>query len=364
MKMTNQRIRIENRNITLVLSIPVAILAKLIQLYLLPIRYFFDGERMVGMMTGEGSMQAWSGYQTTVDIYEKVNFLGFTTVEQWSIFMGIVMTPIAIWMISKAKEMELRESIFALMAIGLLNIYVFGISKEAVQIVFFFFIYIIIKLPIRTTFIKVIGCAGIFYWESLFFRSYYIIMSVMSVALYFLMSFLKKKDNKIRKGKVVMAIILSIVLIFIFLYVGGLIDQSEYHKALSVRDSHNASGANTAIFNPIEVNGNYSIFMFDYIIAAIRMMLPIELLVKSPIYTPFVVYQGFILYYYVRALKKLKRIDDSVVVVVSCFSAYLLGSFIFEPDFGSWVRHESATFPILQMMAFDSSAYDKIGEQT
>ena len=42
------------------------------------------------------------------------------------------------------------------------------------------------------------------------------------------------------------------------------------------------------------------------------------------------------------------------MVALSCFIAYFLGSVVFEPDFGSWTRHEATTFPILQMMALGS----------
>ena len=134
-------------------------------------------------------------------------------------------------------------------------------------------------------------------------------------------------------------------------------------EAINVRDLSANEGANTVILNPIVVNSNYAIFMFDYVIAAFRMMFPVELLIKSPVYAPFVVYQLFILYYYIGTLKKIKNLNNNMIIVLSCFTAYLLGSFIFEPDFGSWVRHEAATFPILQMMAFKNEEFEKKEEK-
>ena len=39
-------------------------------------------------------------------------------------------------------------------------------------------------------------------------------------------------------------------------------------------------------------------------------------------------------------------------MALTCFSTYLFGSFMFEPDFGSWVRHESAAFTIFHLLAY------------
>lgn len=357
MDLRNQKIRQQNRDITLLMIPLVAVVAKLIQLFILPDKYFFDSWRMVSMMSEKGSMTAWTGYETTVDFYRVINIFNFSSVEQWSIALGLVMMPIMMIIISRTNEMEMRECVFALMAIGLLNIYVFSITKEMIQLLFFALIYIVICLPIKNTFIKVIACAGIFYWESTFYRTYYIIMAAMTVFLYFVFLWLRKKE-KITKKRIVGALILCFIAIFAFLYVSQFISPEDFTEAINVRDDSANELANTVIMNPIPVNDNFGIFIIDYIIAAVRMMLPIELLIKSPIYAPFVLFQFFILYYFIKTLKNIKKLDLNMIVVISCFSAYLFGSFIFEPDFGSWVRHESATFPILQMMAFRSSVYN------
>lgn len=361
MELRNQRIRQSNRDITLLLIPLVAVVAKLIQLFILPGKYFFDSWRMVSMLTEQDFMVAWSGYETTVDFYRAINIFDFTSIEQWSITLGLVMTPMMMVVISRTKEMEIRETVFVLMAAGLLNIYVFGITKEMIQILFFFAIYIIISLPIKNTFIKLLGCAAIFYWESTFYRGYYIIMAAMTIAIYFIILWLRKSE-KISKKKVFMAIVFCFVTIFVMFYVSKFVMPEDFQEAINVRDISANEGANTVILNPIEVNGNYGIFMFDYVIAAVRMMFPIELLIKSPIYAPFVLYQFFILYYFIKALKNLKQLENDMVVAISCFTAYLFGSFVFEPDFGSWVRHEAATFPILQFLALRSNTYNGLSE--
>lgn len=364
MNLTEKRIRQQNRDMAIKLMIPTAIIAKLIYLYFLPLKYFFDSWRMVDMLNrGNEATIAWTGYEDAVNFHASINIFHLTEIHQFSIFYGLIMTPIMMIIVSRVKEMEMKEVLFTLMATGVLNIYVFTINKEMIQILYFFAIYIIISLPVKNTLIKIIGCALVYYWESLNFRSYYILMAAMSVFLYLVFLWLKKR-SRIGKGIIVFTVILCFVGVFIFFYMSQFVSYEDYNEALNVRDGSTETikqggGANSAIYNPVEVNGNLGIFMFDYVINAVRMMIPVELLIKSPGYAPFFVYQIFILMYLFRTIKNLRQIDNKMVVVLSCFVAYFFGSVVFEPDFGSWVRHEATTFPIMQLMALQSYNYEE-----
>lgn len=362
MEMNYAKIRQMNRDLTLLLMVPTAILAKIIHLCILPDKYYFDSWRMLSMMN-DGNIQAWAGYQNTVDFYDKINVFHLTTLPQWSIVMGIVMTPIMMFIVARTKQMEFKECIFTLMATGVLNIYVFSITKETIQMLFFLGIYLIISLPIKNVLFKILMCAGVYYLESTSFRSYYIIMAVMTVFLYMIFLWIKNR-NSITKKHIFMFIVICFLAVFIFFYISKFISYDDYKEALKARDGTTSTieGAQSAIVNPIEVNGNLGVFMFDYVINAFRMMIPIELLIKSPMYAPFVIYQFFILYYFFKTLKNIKQLDSNMLITISCFAAYFFGSVVFEPDFGSWVRHEAATFPILQLMAYKSSPYEEKGK--
>lgn len=352
-------VRQQNRDITLLLIAPTAILAKIIYMYFLPSKYFFDSWRMIDMLVnGEKSTIAWSGYQQAVDFHKAINIFHFNTINQFSTFYGLIMTIVIMFIVSKAKEMDFMDSLFTLMATGVLNIYVFCINKEMIQILYFILIYIIITSPIKNTMLKLIGCVAVYYWESTSFRSYYIIMAAMSVLLYFVFTWLKRR-NKVTKLMIVTTVIICFVGIFAFFYASSFVAHDDYIEALNVRDSSTSTireqgGANSAIYNPIEVNGNLGVFMIDYVINAFRMMIPIELLLKSPGYAPFFVYQIFILVYLFKALANIKTMDKKMVVALSCFVAYFFGSVVFEPDFGSWVRHEATTFPVFQLLVYQN----------
>ena len=64
----------DNRNTCIMLVIPIAIIAKLIEHLFLPDKYFFDSSRMLIMMQDREFKQAWEGsYRVTVDIFNRIN---------------------------------------------------------------------------------------------------------------------------------------------------------------------------------------------------------------------------------------------------------------------------------------------------
>lgn len=355
----DSKTRKNNRDMAIKLIPFVAIIGKIVQLFFLPAKYFYDSTRMIGMLTGDSHMAGWAGYKTTVDIFKSIDFFHFTTTTQWSIALGIIGTILLMFLISKCKEMSTSEVVYTLMATGLLNIYVFNISKEPVQFTFFFMTTIIIFLPIKNTLIKIIGCAAIFYWESNTFRTYYALMACMCLVLYLIFWLFRALFKRITVVKIIIAAIMCFVAMFSFVFACQYVDKESYEDVINVRDESKNEYASTAISNPSEVNGNFVKFMQYYVINSVRMMLPIELLFKSPGYAPFVVYQVFLLMYWFRSIKNIKKINDRAFLSLACFTAYLFGSFCFEPDFGSWVRHESASFPVFYIMAYEDLSLKK-----
>ena len=94
-------------------------------------------------------------------------------------------------------------------------------------------------------------------------------------------------------------------------------------------------------------------FLLNYLINAVRMMIPFELAVKGVQYLPFCLFQVAVTVYLVHLFGKLDEIeDDTQFLAISIFLGYVLASVLFEPDFGSWVRHEAATFPVLHLLVF------------
>ena len=58
------------------------------------------------------------------------------------------------------------------------------------------------------------------------------------------------------------------------------------------------------------------------------------------------------------------ELDDKSFIGLCIFLAYFLGSVLFEPDFGSFVRHEAATLPVIILMVFNPTMWSpKMKEQ-
>ena len=353
----NRKIEQQNRDVTLLLMPVVAVLGKIIQIFFLPEKYFFDSTRMLGMLLkSKNAMTAWEGYETTVDIFRKVDFFHFTSIQQWSITLGIIFTILFIIIVSQVKYMSMSEAIFTLMATGLMNIYAFNLAKEPIQLIYFTFILIIIMLPIDNIYIKIAGCCLVYLWEASTFRSYYIMMAAMSFIFFIIFSRLRRNIKKIVAQKIIFIILLCFLSIFAMIFLGQYIDNDLYIQAIEIKDTVSNEHANTAINNFVPVQGNFGNFMINYVINAVRMCIPLELLIKSPVYAPFVIYQFFILFYVIRALKNIKQSNDKVLLALCTFLAYVFGSIVFEPDFGSWVRHEAASFPIFYILAYEDLA--------
>lgn len=185
-------------------------------------------------------------------------------------------------------------------------------------------------------------------------------MGALALIVYVILT----KELKSKKAMSVMKAIFIMLIIFISIFamitVLKFVSPKDYDVLINVSENHENGGAVTSINNLIEVNGNQFLFMINFLINGVRMMFPVELMTKGVFYFPFVFYQIFILYYLARSLKNINANSSSIMVLsISVMLGFLLGSFTFEPDFGSFVRHEAATFPVLHLIALNNSEYAK-----
>ena len=347
----------DNRNTCIMLVIPIAIIAKLIEHLFLPDKYFFDSSRMLIMMQDREFKQAWEGsYRVTVDIFNRINIFKFTTLLQWSIFVGIIFNIIVIFMLKKTRGMSLWQCVFTLMCIGLGNIYIFNLGKDIIQFTLFFMCFVAISIKCIPNMMKVIICVGVFYWESTFFRNYYIIIAFFIFAIYMIFKVARVRKVKLNLVKILMTIIVLYGFVYLFLNVARVAMPNEYQEILECKESSTQIGASSVIDDKIDFGENINLYMANYIINSLRMVFPIELINEGGFYLPFLLFQIILLYYIVVNIKNMHAIRENNVIALSCFLAYFMGSVLFEPDFGSFARHEAATFPVILLFAIDNDA--------
>ena len=368
-RMRRLALETRNKNALLALIFPVMVAAKIMVAYILPPKYFYDNNRMLGMtnitlgFAPESSVQEWEGdYRTASDLFARINFADLTTMLDWSICLGIIGTAIVLFMVLRADAPDLLQSLFVLATVGLLNIYIFNIGKDIIQFAFFFAVYLVLLVPLNNSLIKVLACTGILYYESTFFREYYILIAALILAVYVVLAFFRSRQHLGLGSMIIIAVILYAG-IYVMMMMAQRMMPDEYNQMIGLRSGYltafdGSADSATLIRNWIPGDG-LPVFMANYVFNAFRMMIPLELALKGAYYLPFFAFQCMITFYTVNLIRQINNIDDPNLFIALCvYIGYALASFIFEPDFGSWTRHESATFPVLLLLVCNH--YQKI----
>ena len=247
-------------------------------------------------------------------------------------------------MVLRLPEPDMVQTIFLLSCIGLLNIYVFNIGKDVIQFLFFMAVYLVLLIPIENSFMKIVLAAVVLYFETKVFRSYYILIAAFVLAIYCILVVFRKIRRIPPAAKIAITVATMYLLVCAMMVVASVLSGRE-GDADSVTIIKNWVGGDNSTSLPL--------FLLNYLINAVRMMIPFELAVKGVQYLPFCLFQVAVTVYLVHLFGKLDEIeDDTQFLAISIFLGYVLASVLFEPDFGSWVRHEAATFPVLHLLVF------------
>ena len=352
-----------NKNAVLVLTFVVMLAAKLLTM-MLPAKYFYDNNRIVGMVNEDMRVKAWTGsYIVAANFFKAINIFGFTSISQWSWFLGMLLTVIVFFMVLGLPEPDMVQAIFLLACIGLLNIYVFNIGKDVIQFLFFMAVYLVLLMPIESSTMKIAFAAVILYFESKVFRSYYVLIAALVLAIYCILTVFRKNHRFPPAVKIIITTVTMYLLVCMMMVVASVAMHDEYEQIMGIRD-YSLSGREddvdsvTIIKNWVGGDNSSSLplFLLNYLINAFRMMIPFELAVKGIQYLPFFCFQVAATIYLAHLFGKLDEIEDETqFLAISIFLGYVLASVLFEPDFGSWVRHEAATFPVLQLLVFSQN---------
>lgn len=351
-----------NNSIAILLLFPVMFVAKFLVDHVLGDKYFFDNNRILQMTLGVDT--GWEGsYRVASDLFSKLNIFHFTTMVEWSTTLGVIFTFVLLILILRMPSLDLLQLMFLLASVGLLNIYVFNISKDIIQFSFFFAVYLVLQFPLKRPIISVALVAAILYYESTFFRSYYILIAAFVVGVYVLLLVFRRYVKRFSALTALEIVGCLFVMVFLALLVAQRVMPDEYKQVVSVRSDSTSiregdtTASNTLITDLLPGSGLPG-FMLNYVVNAFRMMIPVELLTKGAYYIPFFLFQCMVTVYIINMLRQINEVHDSKQFIAICvYIGYALGSFIFEPDFGSWVRHETATFPVLQLLVFSTNQH-------
>ena len=275
-------------------------------------------------------------------IFDKINFFGITTYGGFEIFITVIWNLLTIALFSKCRSsFGTSEALFVIMSIFALNIFDFTLAKEPIQFLFFFAVFYILESKRGNVFKSVLTFAIILLSVAIF-RMYYILM------LFWAILFLLLKRYIIKDRQNFFTLILSFMLAaasyYFMLRFLRQASPSTYDELIRVRTRKNDA---TTDIQPLFSVTSLTPFCINYFIMIFRLLFPIELIKFGPKYGVYVICQLVISFIYVRGFFRLKKSSYEKTVAVSLFTGFLLMSAVFEPDFGSWIRHEIATFPVI-----------------
>lgn len=289
--------------------------------------------------------------QKSALLFKNINFFDLRTYEEFEVYISIIWNIILLMIIfSLRKKINMMQAVFLVLTILILNIFDFNLAKEPVQMLYFVLIYIVIASKSLRDGFKYVMCFGILYWASVSFRNYYILIALFMLgASWICKTFVLMKD-KLQVFDIVIVIFALGVGYFLLLTVAKVAMPEDYAELVRVRTRE--TPARTDISNLItNSDSNLALFTLDYLLMLVRMMVPVELITYGPKYWPYVAYQIMVTMYVIFALKNIKRNNKSKNIALYVYLGFLCGSATFEPDFGSWVRHEAAIAPVLFILA-------------
>lgn len=280
--------------------------------------------------------------------FRMINIFGLTTTKQFEVYISVIWNIIiAVIILKSKKSLSTIQMLFLIASVAVLNIWDFCLAKEPVQLLFFLAIYYTLlskKMNIKCKYILTILILLI---SVLYYRIYYILIMAFIVIVAIICNKWLFKVDKIKFKNIIGLLIILSVIYFIMLNFIKLVDVESYNELIRVRTRTGV--ANTQMIN-IFKSTNLFLFTLDYLIMIVRMLFPVELIPMGIKYWPYVFYQVLISYFVLKNIKNIKKNTKIQNLALYIYIAFLLGSATFEPDFGSWVRHEAAIFPILMII--------------
>ena len=189
----------------------------------------------------------------------------------------------------------------------------------------------------------VIGCC-ILLLSALLLREYYILTSFFSLVIYLLFCLIVKRvKNKKERFLALISTIVGTVLIFMFVI--SVCFPLEYSIVIDLRrvaysymDGYTDSIISDFIDNS---TGSVVIYTINYFINFIRLLIPVELIIGKWYYIPYIVYQLYFTKIYLSKLADIDILCKRKFLTLIFITSYIMVAAMMEPDFGSWVRHQS-----------------------
>lgn len=292
-------------------------------------------------LTEEGTSAA-TGNATWLFHFFKI--FGFATYTEYEILITIIWNILLLILLRKSyRKLTSGQTFWLMLSIVVLNIFDFNLAKEPVQMLYFIALFYIITTKYFSIKQKYIISIFMILFSTLTYRAYYILILFFAVELWILFKFFSRKGKSVRLKQVLIMLVILTFTYYILLRVCQIVSPTTFAELFRVRTRTSTAASDMRV---IFQSNNLIIFCMDYLIMLIRMLFPIELLRLGIKYFPYVLYQLIISLNIINAMINKKKNDEEQNLALYIYLGFLLASGTFEPDFGSWVRHEAVCFPI------------------
>ena len=344
-------------------------------------------------------------------LFRAINFFNCIWIQDWEIYLSVLFNIFTLIMVvdfyKRTPQAGLKENIFIYLGVAILNIFCFCLSKEPYQMLFFFLMAMAI-IAGRTYQQKSILLGGALFLTILLSRKYYGLVFIYYFFLQYIVRYLfdnidfqsKHGKKKLITNIFFTSIIIGISYFFLLSYLSTS-SESTYNEMMNAnyRDMNRASVADSEIV-PFFSKGNRLLATVDYVIKIFRLLFPVELLIKGKVkYLFFIAFQVLLAFFISRAFINRRKPeeeeeeeeaaneeevnspqvadeeeeyeeeeeeddneDEEIVkkreedrrqtrtAALYLYLAFLLCSAAFEPDFGSWIRHQGVALPIILLI--------------
>ena len=281
-------------------------------------------------------------------LFHLIDFFHLQTYEAWEIYTSILSNAIVlVFMLKLKRKIRIYQWVIVAATIAVLNIFSFCLAKDPIQMLYFMAIALILLTDWGYV-QKSLAIYGCLYISMVTFRTYYALILVFIMAAQVVLEGLKRLEGGLSR----FLLFVGCMTLFggIFLSVVYNVLPENYQDIYAARVlTRSIETANSGMKNWIDTESVFT-FTLNWIVVVLRLWFPLELMPMGPKYWVYVVYQLMMTLLMFRTLAHLRENKQSVNLALCVYLGFSLGSGLFEPDFGSWIRHEAVCFAVIFIM--------------
>lgn len=314
---------------------------------LIPKYFFFDANTIADFIQYAKELIPGDSFANTALFY-KVLGVGRQSLAFSIVSAAIIVFGFFLYVKNKARELNFVDIALLYFYMLLSVIYMTLLSKD--------FIVFLVVMPLL--FLSRKGTGGILCWTiiaafyAFYFRTYWFLFIGVFWGLYIICGFISKTNN------LLIICIFSLLFLAIVLQLSLGVDVDNFRKIVNdVRLDQGNENANSMIL-PFLSGGGLIIGWVNVSLTWISFMIPFPLIMSLSLYYIIISLLVIMLYYkFWSALKielsKDKKKRNQPCVVISCvILAFTLTQSLFEPDYGSYVRHLAPFYPLFFYVIF------------